>query len=453
MQKVLREILKEITPTTAEIKAEHAIVNELQKKIRNTAGKHVGVTLVGSLARNTHLRGDRDIDLFVFFPKHLSRKQFEQYGLSIGKKILKGHFWEQAYSEHPYIRGTYKGFDVEIVPTYKVNHAHQKMSSVDRSPFHNQFLQKKQTKSHKQNARLLKQFLKGIKAYGADLHYNALPGFGVELLIQHYKTFPAALRAISKWKKTVLIDIAKKTEQKKALLQFADYPLILIDPTDENRNVAAALSNEQFLRMQKAAAAFLKKPSATFFFPAPQKALSEKQLRQKLKKKFIAGFWMPYPKNALSDIVWGQVRKLQKQLQNRFVECDFTVKKTGANTDEQNEIIVLCELSANRLAPTKLRVGPFKTDVENAKRFLSAHRGAKPIYTKDGHIALRVKREIFSGGQVLEKLEIELNAHLKEPLANTFPKCVALTNSNVLKLARNHDFFGTFLTEFLKKNN
>ena len=28
-------------------------------------GKHIDVILAGSLARNTHLKGDRDIDIFV----------------------------------------------------------------------------------------------------------------------------------------------------------------------------------------------------------------------------------------------------------------------------------------------------------------------------------------------------------------------------------------------------
>ena len=183
-------------------------------------GKHIAVQLLGSLARNTHLKGDRDLDLFVFFPKKLSRTEFEKEGLRIGKKVLKGHFWEEAYSEHPYIRGTYKGHDVEIVPTYKIRGIHEKKSSVDRTPFHQQYMEKKMKGKQKNEVRLLKRFLKGIQAYGADTHYNSLSGYGAELLIIKYNSFVQTLKAVSKWKLPLTIDLEKYWKSKAAIKQF-----------------------------------------------------------------------------------------------------------------------------------------------------------------------------------------------------------------------------------------
>src|SRR3989338_9755683 len=131
MQKLHRKVLDKITPSAAEYRAELALGDKLIDKIKSMEGKHIDVILAGSLARNTHLKGDRDIDIFVLFPKHLSREEFVAEGLRIGKRVLKGYKWFEAYSEHPYLRANVDGYDVEIVPSYKIANASELKSAVD----------------------------------------------------------------------------------------------------------------------------------------------------------------------------------------------------------------------------------------------------------------------------------------------------------------------------------
>jgi len=159
MDKLLKGILKKIKPKPGEIRGEERIVRELTEKIQAMEGKHVEVALGGSLARGTHLSGDRDIDLFVLFPEKIERGEFEKEGLRIGEKIFRGWKWEKAYTEHPYIRGNIKGFDIEIVPGYKVEKAEMLKSAVDRSPFHTKYLKAKLSTKQRDEIRLLRQFL------------------------------------------------------------------------------------------------------------------------------------------------------------------------------------------------------------------------------------------------------------------------------------------------------
>ena len=145
IKSVFMSELTDVLPSDAII-----TLTEGEKKIKEMEGKHVDVVLCGSNARDTHLKGDNDLDIFVLFPEKLSREEFEKEGLRIGKKVFRGKKWEKAFSEHPYIRGKIEEFDVEIVPSYKVPSAELLQSSVDRSPFHNQYLKKrlKQNSSH-----------------------------------------------------------------------------------------------------------------------------------------------------------------------------------------------------------------------------------------------------------------------------------------------------------------
>ena len=50
------------------------------------SGKAQGM-VVGSIARHTWVRGDRDLDVFMLFDAGLSREQLEEEGLSLARTI------------------------------------------------------------------------------------------------------------------------------------------------------------------------------------------------------------------------------------------------------------------------------------------------------------------------------------------------------------------------------
>ncbi|MDP6670565.1 MAG: CCA tRNA nucleotidyltransferase [archaeon] len=451
-KQLLESVLKKVTPGKAERERQGKLANKIIEQIKGTEGKHVDVMLCGSNARDTHLRGDNDLDIFVLFPKKMGREEFEKEGLKIGKKVFRGKQWEKAFSEHPYIRGKIDGFDVEIVPSYKVVSAELLQSAVDRSPFHNKFLQENLKEKHKKEARLLKQFLKGIKAYGADIRASSVPGYVVELLVLEYGSFLNVLKAVSKWRQEEVIDIEGHLREREARKKFKGAALIVIDPVDKNRNVAAALSLNQFSRTVAAARAFLKKPNERFFFGKKEKSWSAAKLKKMLEKKELVAVRLGYPKGALSDIIWGQIQRLARKIETQLRMNEFNVLRSEAWTDEKQAIVIVIEVESRVLQKTTKKIGPFVTDEKNSLAFLSKHTKliAGPRIEK-GKWVIEIPRtytRIEKFLQAFLKKEKRVEKDYMRKALNK--KCRILQESNLIELFKKNKEFAKFLTSHLK---
>ncbi|VVB74297.1 CCA-adding enzyme [uncultured archaeon] len=442
MKALYSKILKKITPSKQELAAEKALVDSIRKKVDKMDGKHSHLEWCGSSARGTHLTGDKDLDLFIMFDKHLSAHELEEEGLRIGKEIFNGHKWEIAYSQHPYVRGEINGFEVEIVPGYVVASGAEKQSAVDRTPFHNKYLLKHMKISQRQETRLLKQFLKGIGAYGADLKNQALPGYGVELLVLYYGTFDKALKAVSKWKEKTVIKIEKS--KRDASEEFIA-PLVLIDPVDENRNVASALSTEQYNKMILAAKKFLKKPSEKFFFGEKLDEWPIEKVREELRKKEFIAIEADFPTNILPDLVWGQLRRYLRKAATHLEENDFIVKRSALWSDEK-QIFFMYELNTLTLPKVQKIFGPPASDAENTKKFLARKRKIiSGPREENGRIVIEAERERTSAALVLKDFVEETKKSEKKGLKEGLTHAKVLPESEILK-----HYKGGFAEHFTK---
>lgn len=446
MNKLYQKVLKKITPTKKERKNEKKIFKEIENKIMKIKGKHINVEWCGSSARDTHLHNDQDLDLFVMFDRELNEKELEKEGIKIGKMVFKGKKWEKAYSQHPYIRGVYKGFDVEIVPSYKVNSGNRIKSAVDRTPFHNKYVQKNMSVEQRKDTRLLKQFMKGIGTYGADLKNCALPGYAIELLIIHYETFDNAIKEISNWntKKIILFENGKEINAE----QFKSAPLIIIDPVDENRNVASALSEEQFQRIVFATKKFLENPGEKFFFKEKTKKFTKKELKKELEKRELLAIKSIFPKKILPDLFWGQLRRFLKKSETYLEEQDFVVERSNLWSNEK-EVIFIFTLKEKNLQKIKTISGPPASDKENSKKFLEKKRKivAGP-YIKDGRITIDIERKETESKIILEKFLKEMTKKEKESLKIFCKKSKVLDEKNIIKHYKGE--FAEYLTRYIK---
>ncbi|UCE74498.1 MAG: nucleotidyltransferase domain-containing protein, partial [Methanomassiliicoccales archaeon] len=195
------EVISRILPKDDENKRIFEIVDEVKVKILSAAESltiEVDPILVGSVAKGTHLTNP-DIDIFIMFPSTTSRKELESHGLSIGMDVLDEY--EKRYAEHPYTRGKVDGMNVEIVPCYKIEDPSQKMSAVDRTPFHTNYIIEHQKDVQKNQVRLLKQFLKGIGIYGAEAEIEGFSGYLCELLVLHYGDLKSLIANARNWNK------------------------------------------------------------------------------------------------------------------------------------------------------------------------------------------------------------------------------------------------------------
>lgn len=453
MDKLLQKVLAKITPSALEYASEIALADKLIGKIKSMEGRHVDCLLAGSLARNTHLKGDRDIDIFVLFPKHLSREEFVKEGLRIGKKVLKGYKWFEAYSEHPYLRANVEGYDVEIVPSYKIEHTGELKSAVDRTAFHTKYLLKNLNEGHRSEVRLLRQFMKGIGCYGADLKFASVPGYVIELLILEYGEFEDCLKAIAEWHFGKVIDLEGYWNEKDVRKMFPASALIIIDPIDKGRNVAAALSREQFERMVLAANAFLEKPAEKFFFPELVKCWGIGKIRQMLSKKEIIALQLAYPKNVLPDIMWGELRRLERKISVQLKQYEFDVVRSDSWSDEKKTIALIYELKELALPKTMGRIGPFAEDLENQKRFIAAHKGriiSGPRIEK-GRWVIETRREFADVKKLLCVIAKELAKKEKKDIKRAIKSgCRVLDAKGISALYGKNAEFRRFLTRYLK---
>ena len=449
MERLLKEVLEKATPSDKEKALEWKTAERVMERIRRAKGKHIGVMLVGSIARDTHLRGDRDIDIFVLYPEKLPRHEFERAGLEMGKKALKGCEWWEEYSEHPYIKGIIDGFEVEIVPSYKVKRASQLKSAVDRSPFHNRFLKRRLGPKLRAEVRLLKAFLKGTDCYGAKIEKEGFSGYLAELLILKYRSFKECLKAVGLWSEGTALSLSKVNEAR-AGEKFGS-PLVFIDPTDKNRNAAAAVSVEQFARFIAASREFLKKPGSKFFYPKRKSAISRKRMRKLIAVDQVFALRMPFPEKALSDTIWGQLRRFGKLLE-KALECEgFLVRRVSLYAEEGKGIDYLVELESLGLNDTVICVGPFAWDEKNSEAFTRKHRhsltgpriekGRWIVEERRKHTdALRLAKEFLKKRKKIEK----------KPFRRAFAEAEFLEKKRFLRTARKDSFFKYNLSRFLE---
>ena len=88
-QKILNTVLKKIKPTKTQHEKELKKANQLIQEVKNIKGSHVDAVFCGSAARNTELKGDSDIDIFVLYPLNTDERILKTEGLNIGKTIAK----------------------------------------------------------------------------------------------------------------------------------------------------------------------------------------------------------------------------------------------------------------------------------------------------------------------------------------------------------------------------
>jgi len=401
MQKILKRVLKKISPTEAQKKK----MNRLSKRVlivsTYKARKfNAEPILAGSLTRNTWLPDKTEFDVFIIFPKEFSEEQLEKHGLELGKGIvneLKGK-WGIEYAQHPYVRATIQGIQVDIVPCYNVESGEKIKSAVDRTPLHVRYLNKHLKPEMADDVRLLKQLLKANGVYGADTKTQGFSGYICELLVIKYRTFNELLKAAVEWKPGEIIDTEKYWEQKdyrNLRRKFKNEALIIIDPVDRNRNAAAAISAANFYKFKKAAKDFLKKPSPKFFSKKKVKPLTKSQFKKHMKMRGTEMLMVKFkPPEVVPDILWPQLRKTTKRLENILKGYEFYTMRSGCWTDESKAAAIILELEVSSLPEVNKRVGPFVFDYKQSKNFIQKYQKVAVTgpFVEEDYWCVEVKR-------------------------------------------------------------
>ncbi len=415
---LLKKVLERIQPTKEQESHERKLAAEAISRISKAVPRGCKPVLTGSVAKGTFLADSKDIDIFVLFDRLMKKEKFEAELKRIMKKAFNGISYQLSYAEHPYARFYYKGSRIDLVPAYSIKNALERLSAVDRSVLHTRYILKKMKVAQKGEVLLLKKFLKANSLYGAEIKVQGFSGYLCELLILRYGSFLKLLKAASLWdlpKKPIVIDLQKAYDAKSIRSQPIRFSscFVSIDPTDEDRNVSAALSLANVVRFSSLAKAFLKKPSEEFFFRVPE--TFEQKVAKISKKNPVYQITLPKPK-IVDDVLWGQIRKVLHQLAASIEKDGFKTIGSMIADDSDEKIRIAFAVKQDSLSEKMEIIGPPLEMDSHVMQFKKQHKLSR-FENRKGRVYAVVSREIRSPLDSLKRFFIELQKKGKSHLA------------------------------------
>ncbi len=434
MHSIFTDVLAAVKPTPQEIVKIQTVAKDIISQVdKNAEEMQIDARgeLVGSAARRTWLSGAHDLDIFITFPESTTSEELEENGTSIARKVAQGHEMEERYAQHPYIHMCYAGYDVDLVPCFKVKSASQIKSAVDRTPFHNRFI-KEHINGMEDEVLLLKQFMKGCGVYGSELKNQGFAGYLVELLVIHYGSFADVLKAVSRWHHPVVIeDFVIYADEGCTRNRGFGEPLIVIDPTDPNRNVAAAVSLTRMYEFVDAARSFIQNPDKEYFFPKPSPAKTPAELKDimRIRGSHLCALVFDLP-DMVDDVLYPQLRKTEQSIAALLQRSDFSIigsdvhlgeSFVNSDYDDGNEVdsheagadwkrirtaTVVFELLTSEIAGVEKRMGPPVHVGKNAASFKDKHRDElkdlSHVYIEGDRYMVDVARQYTTAQALIE---------------------------------------------------
>lgn len=421
------DILKDIKPTVDE--KQH--IDNVSLKIMNfiqdicdREGIDAKVTLVGSVAKNTALKGKSDIDIFIAFPLGADKKYLKETGLDLAHKCCD-YFNTRPnhhFASHPYVTTCIEDCEVDIVPCYKIENGNQLKSAVDRSILHTRYVKDHLEKSQEDEVLLLKRFMAMTGTYGSEFKVGGFAGYLCELLIIHYGDFESCLNAAIKWRFGQSIDL----EGYGTSGNFKDH-LIVIDPTDKNRNVGASLRLDKMAEFIQSARNYIFSDNKKDYFYPLNKSLNKEGILNEFKSRNgeLIAFRFNIPDIPL-DTLHPQLRKTCQALERKLNHEEFNVFKADYWSDELTTCIILLEMASSRLNNVKVNIGP-KVFITRACENFTKKYGRENCYVQGDFLVHTQKREFVYAKDLISHIFtedhiglIKVGKNLKNNIINTY---------------------------------
>jgi tRNA nucleotidyltransferase (CCA-adding enzyme) len=457
---IQKAILEKVTPGKTERTKIETLAKKLEKKVASAAkefGIKARVRVEGSVAKDTWLSKEPDIDVFMRVPTTIPRKSLGETCLRVARKATEGSEQTERFAEHPYLEAFVEGVRVNIVPCYDTARG-EWLSATDRTPYHTDYVQKHLTAGMRDEVRLLKKFMKGTGVYGAEIKIGGFSGYLCELLVLQYGSFARTLQTFAKLKQRLVIDSEKYYERRERELELLfKEPLVIVDPVDKGRNVASAVQPHKLYTLVAASQAFLKTPDENFFYPPETLTPTPKELKERLLRRGSAIVFVMFEGvNAVPDVLWGQLYKSQRSLRRLVQLNDFTVLRDVAWSDEKTVNVFLFELEQTVIPPVKVHLGPPLEKELEGERFLHKHcDGAGTVsgpYVEGGRWVVQIRRKHNDVIALLTErlLDGGKNAGIADQISQIIKKGFRiLVNDEITQVYGKNQEFAVFLTEFL----
>jgi tRNA nucleotidyltransferase (CCA-adding enzyme) len=417
LQSVIEEARVMADPSEEELANLRRASRELQEEVGSFVDVHelpvVDVKLCGSTspARETFVSGDRDIDMFVRFETNVDESEMESYVTRIGEAVITDA--RKDFASHPYVKGTYEGFEVDLVPCYAVESPAEIQSAVDRTPFHTDFLEGRLDEELASDVRVAKKFLKGVGAYGSDVATNGFSGFLTELLVIEADGFVPLLELVADWDGSKMVFNPGDVETGQLESSPRNSSIVVIDPTDPSRNVGANLSTEKFSQLVLSAKEFLAEPDVSFFKP------DENQNDDPFDAAFNCSFdargtslltiTFPIEESHTSDTIVPQLRKTEQSIVSFLEDEQFNVFQSRVRFESQEGRILVELVNSERPAVRRVS-GPPVYRSEGVMRFKEAYEDDPNVvgpFLEDNRLMVDKYRDITDVETRLEEPDVE----------------------------------------------
>jgi tRNA CCA-adding enzyme len=417
---IFKKILKRITPDEVEIEHIEKVTALITKFIKNSQiPGEISIKFIepqGSTGlKQTALKNTADIDLFIGIDPEIilnhhfsSKKEKKEFIHSKFKDLTK--YWlipclkdhglnnvKMSYAEHPYVSADFKGIELDIVICFDVSRDYlQKngpITAVDRTPHHTRFIRDNINEKQKDDIRLLKHFFKCYNCYGdkSALGRSGFIGYSAELLIFNYDSIWNLFLNFEEISSKIIYNTIifnsiinpyknKSYQTMKSKIFPNDY-LIILDPTDINRNVGSSISNRAFKYINNQIQNFCVKPNIIYFnyhdLPSiKQLNLSDKQLSCYFFTQFQEIQEDHYTKyrDKLYSLMEQIIRKASKEktLESRFINV---IGELVFNT-ETGQYILAFSTDTPKISSKFKREGPKKKSISHFLKFKDKHPDA-----------------------------------------------------------------------------
>ncbi len=458
--KLCEQVSKRIVPSSSERERIENLAESIRKRVDETRlslGLEAEVRIDGSVAKDTWLSKEADVDIFMRVPPELTREDFERRSLKVAKTAMKGFRTVERFAEHPYLEAWVDAVRVNIVPCYGVEKGRWQ-SATDRTPYHTEYMKTHLDDRLRHEVRLLKKLTKTAEIYGAEIKTSGFSGFLCEVLTLHSDSFKKVVESAASWKRGQVIDVEKAYAGRESeVYDLFDEPLIVVDPIDPARNVAAAVAEKRLWEFVALSRALIKHPRIEFFYPPREKVPTPRVLQNRAKKLESSLVFLMFGEvDAVVDILWSQLYKTEKSLRNVLEEKGFTVYRSAAWSNEKNLNLLIFELERCKISKARTHLGPQVERREESEKFLTKHLSASD--TMIGPWIERERWKVRKTRDYVDALSF-LRQHLRNGgreigvgsrVAETLRRGYRLTQETDLsRLASRDEDLARFLSKFL----
>jgi len=343
-EKVREEVLGAVRPDSVEMERIGSVAVALVQKVDSILDsmglEHVGTRMTGSVAKGTCGRSP-DLDLFLLFPQGSDPDTVVRAGLEVGTRALDEP--RKSYAQHPYMTGSFMGLPADIVPAIDIPIGSGIVTAVDRTPHHTDLMNAHLDDRLREEVLLLKSFLKGIGAYGAEDTSAGFSGYLAELMVlifdgfagavEHFAGLPLLMPPDPLMEEAGVIHFAPGTIAPidtsslaipglstggigDARDRFHDDPLVAIDPVDPVRNVGSPVSCNTLALVCRASRDLIDCPCKDPFHPFSRRPLEP------------AGVWRSRTDLAL-PLPAGNPSRIASQVRSAMVKLSRSMVRTG----------------------------------------------------------------------------------------------------------------------------